>query len=215
MDCIHGRCLRVLCGFQVGLVPYFPFFRNSWLMKIFPPIFRKFWPTMKKRVPPDQNMASLNKDKIRLENARVWKLQQLTTGLMKSWPPHSASQSTPLCNIKLASEVDSTFCIFIDKNVDRYIILECKVSTYKCISTVDLILILILKKEKWKLENLIYEIRYLGKNSVSLDIRSLSRMEQCNNLVIMKNEAISWWFSQTIFCQIEPERRISKELNQI
>ena len=112
-------------------------------------------------------------------------------GLMKSWPPHSASQSTPLCNIKLASEVDSTFCIFIDKNVDRYIILECKVSTYKCISTVDLILILILKKEKWKLENLIYEIRYLGKNSVSLDIRSLSRMEQCNNLVIMKNEAIS------------------------
>ena len=135
-------------------------------------------------------------------------------GLMKSWPPYSTSQSI--------SSLQHWTCLWSRFNFlyiywwkCRYFFLECKVSTYKCISTVDLILILILKKEKWKLENLIYEIRYLGKNSVSLDIRSLSRMEQCNNLVIMKNEAISWWFSQTIFCQIEPERRISKELNQI
>ena len=37
------------------------------LQKNFPPIFTKFWQTKKKRAPPDQNWASLNKfiDKIR------------------------------------------------------------------------------------------------------------------------------------------------------
>ena len=66
---IHFWRFFIFWRFKCGNFPLLYAF-----MKNFPPIFTKFWLTMKRRAPPDQNWASLNNLLIKLENVMTWKL---------------------------------------------------------------------------------------------------------------------------------------------